>query len=222
MTLPTALHVTEPNYTDILLQIPISVEVTTGTTTVDSGRQAGISDAQNRAVRLCWLLHLLGDVHQPLHVTALIDTTLLPGSSHDDQGGNLFTIRLTANGPGSKLHSYWDGRISGNNNYDSVKAVAEDLWANPAHAPANFPQLEQHATPTEWADESYHLAIDDAYDGMQVVAWQNIYASDASSLPLNTPVLTADYKANAQRVARRQGVLAARRLVKLLSDCFPP
>jgi hypothetical protein len=219
MNLPPAMHIAEPNHTDVLLQIPISISVVKDPTTTDPGRQGGISDAQNRAVRLCWILHLLGDVHQPLHVTALVDDSLLPGSSHDDQGGNLFTVRLTADGPGNKLHSYWDGRISGNNDYDSVKAVAEDMWSNPAHAPANFPQLTEHTTPTEWAEEGYRLAIADSYKWMQLVPWQDIY-KHADSVPPNTPVLTAEYKANSQRVARSQGVLAARRLVKLLTECL--
>src|SRR5262245_21429462 len=99
-TLPAALHSTESGYSDGLLQLPVAIEIVKGTTTVDPGQVAGISDAENRAVRFCWLMHLLGDLHQPLHVTALIDP-VLPGE-HDDQGGNLFTVRLTPTGTGQK------------------------------------------------------------------------------------------------------------------------
>jgi hypothetical protein len=53
-----------------------------------------------RAVELAWTVHLVGDIHQPLHSSARV-TAQEPGG---DQGGNLF--KLTG-GP-SNLHSYWD------------------------------------------------------------------------------------------------------------------
>jgi hypothetical protein len=48
---------------------------------------------------LPWLLHLVADIHQPLHV-----------GRHDDQGGNAVEIENPFNKrqPFSTLHSYWD------------------------------------------------------------------------------------------------------------------
>ncbi|WP_371323853.1 S1/P1 nuclease [Dechloromonas sp. ZY10] len=49
---------------------------------------------------LPWLLHLIGDLHQPLHV-----------GHAEDQGGNRFAVEnlLTPRQPFTNLHAYWDG-----------------------------------------------------------------------------------------------------------------
>lgn len=48
------------------------------------------------------MLHILGDIHQPLHTTARISRSLPYG----DKGGNL--VKLAANPIATNLHSYWD------------------------------------------------------------------------------------------------------------------
>jgi hypothetical protein len=60
---------------------------------------------EERATTLAWILHLVGDIHQPLHTTARVTTS--PGEQEGDQGGNLFKLDTSA----SQLHSYWDGII---------------------------------------------------------------------------------------------------------------
>jgi hypothetical protein len=35
-------------------------------------------DPEERAPHLCWLIHLVGDIHQPLHSTALFSRKLFP------------------------------------------------------------------------------------------------------------------------------------------------
>src|SRR5882762_7638840 len=55
---------------------------------------------------LSWFVHLIGDVHQPLHCTTRIGATQLEG----DDGGN--GVKLSSPGP-ANLHSYWDGVIGG-------------------------------------------------------------------------------------------------------------
>lgn len=49
---------------------------------------------------LPWLLHLVGDLHQPLHV-----------GHAEDLGGNRFAVEnlLTPRQPFTNLHAYWDG-----------------------------------------------------------------------------------------------------------------
>lgn len=61
-----------------------------------------------RAMKLAWILHLVGDIHQPLHTSARV--TPMGNEKEGDQGGNLFKL-----GVGSKalsLHSFWDGIIN--------------------------------------------------------------------------------------------------------------
>jgi len=48
---------------------------------------------------LSWLLHLVGDVHQPLHSTTRVSTTKPDG----DDGGNGVKLTSPAN-----LHTFWD------------------------------------------------------------------------------------------------------------------
>jgi acid phosphatase len=63
------------------------------------------SPPEQRATELAWILHLVGDIHQPLHDAARV--TSAPGEADGDNGGNEF---LLAGNPG-KLHSYWDGIV---------------------------------------------------------------------------------------------------------------
>lgn len=60
-----------------------------------------------RATTLAWMLHLVGDIHQPLHTSARVTTR--PGETQGDQGGNLFKLGPHNDSP--SLHSYWDGIV---------------------------------------------------------------------------------------------------------------
>ncbi len=42
-----------------------------------------------KALALCWLIHLVGDIHQPLHTSNLFSDQFLNG----DRGGNSFWIK---------------------------------------------------------------------------------------------------------------------------------
>ena len=53
---------------------------------------------QARLEALKWVVHLVGDIHQPLHA-----------EDNDDKGGN--TVQVQFFGQGTNLHSVWDGRI---------------------------------------------------------------------------------------------------------------
>jgi hypothetical protein len=53
---------------------------------------------ENRAIALKWVVHLVGDLHQPMHV-----------SREEDKGGN--TIQLNFNGTGTNLHALWDTKL---------------------------------------------------------------------------------------------------------------
>lgn len=70
--------------------------------------------AGERAVALAWLLHLVGDVHQPLHTSARI--TSHPDERRGDRGGNTFELHVVdrASGERLELHAYWDRLLSAN------------------------------------------------------------------------------------------------------------
>jgi hypothetical protein len=67
-------------------------------------------DASERAIDVAWILHLVGDIHQPLHTSARVTETEPDG----DQGGNLF--KLTPQGTRREdersLHGFWDNILN--------------------------------------------------------------------------------------------------------------
>jgi hypothetical protein len=72
------------------------VEIENNLNTVKS---ASATDA-DKAVALCWVFHLMGDLHQPLHNVTLFS----PVFPNGDRGGNSFLIHE----PAKELHKYWD------------------------------------------------------------------------------------------------------------------
>ncbi|MGE5387219.1 MAG: S1/P1 nuclease [Betaproteobacteria bacterium] len=96
---------------------------------------------------LAWVIHLVGDIHQPLHV----------GSNHDE-GGNGHAIEDPTNlrRPTTNLHRWWDDRPG-----------PPWLRGSPLHQAANR-LLSQHRAPQQgdialWRDESWQLALVHAY-----------------------------------------------------------
>jgi len=105
------------------------------------------------------LLHLVGDMHQPLHVVARYSTQ----TPYGDEGGNLFPIfNLTGV---KNLHFYWDSGVGMLNNSISrpLDASATDYLSNTADAliarTANMTQNVTSVNVTEWALEARQIAI---------------------------------------------------------------
>ncbi len=72
-------------------------------TQIDAFRAVLASDQPDelKSYDLTWLLHLIGDIHQPLHATARI----IQSDATGDAGGNKVKLLGDAD---SNLHSYWD------------------------------------------------------------------------------------------------------------------
>ena len=66
------------------------------------------SDAE-KALAIAWMLHIGGDLHQPLHTSARVTETEPKG----DQGGNLFLLspKGTARENQVNLHWFWDSIV---------------------------------------------------------------------------------------------------------------
>jgi hypothetical protein len=165
-------------------------------------------NAQAQALRL--IIHFVGDIHQPLHCS-----TRVTGANPDgDRGGNLFTIKILKNGKlqKSNLHSYWDGGIgafppSGNNFappplQSVIRAANQAKAANPASNPAV--KLDDPENFEAWSDESFALAKNVAYKGIQ-----------SGKRP------TAAYNTKALKVARQRVAWGGYRLAALLNSIWP-
>lgn len=150
---------------------------------------------ERRAASLSWLVHLIGDLHQPLHAASLF-TDAYPNG---DKGGNDFYVR--PNQAGVRLHGVWDGLLGSSANPRTQWNYAIELESK--FPRRSLPELKQHKTPKEWSLESRELAIERGYLRGELKGGTSQEA--AQSLP-------DDYTKAAKAVAEKQGALAGYRL----------
>lgn len=183
---------------------------------------ASASDA-DRAIALCWVEHLIGDVHQPLHDSSLFSPVFPKG----DKGGNSETLTpgaldadpiLKALDPRhfpKNLHAVWDDLLGDKRNPAQVQASATALEGK--HSRAEFPQIAQHTDAHSWVLEGNALAAKDVYrNGSLLLAPEPGGKRAVVMLP-------AGYLDAAHALADRQIVLAGDRLADTLNALsFPP
>jgi hypothetical protein len=105
------------------------------------------TDQEERVVALKFLLHFVGDLHQPLH-----------SADDNDRGGN--EKRVSAEGfKAGNLHSYWDTPFVVSLG-DDAKTVASDLVG---HITKTQAAEWQKGSPADWATEAFYIAKSDAY-----------------------------------------------------------
>jgi hypothetical protein len=174
-----------------------------------AARKVRKGDGEEQALSLCWLLHLGGDIHQPLHCVALFSAKFRDG----DRGGNLTFMRLKSDGKKVKLHPMWDGLLGNSTSPGALGRIVQEvltmLEENPDLIKDN---IESHKTLESWAQESAAIAVKDTYlNGKLPIGAEE---DDASTIPL----APADYAKNAGHVARVQIAKAGVRLADLLSS----
>ena len=151
--------------------------------------------AQERAAYLSWLIHLIGDLHQPLHCASLFSETYPAG----DKGGNEFYVKPATKG--IRLHSFWDGLLGTSGRPQSHLNYAIQIQAE--HPRKTLKELAKHKTPKKWSLEGRKLAIEKAY------LHGNLKGSKSAD---EAPGLPEDYTKAAKVVAEKQGALAGYRL----------
>jgi hypothetical protein len=165
--------------------------------------------AGDQAVALCWLFHLVGDVHQPLHTVSLF-TTDYPAPD-GDRGGTLFNIRATPDAETISLHRFWDDLILGSEGFQEVRNRATLLMGRPEHRRDRFPELAEPSFEQWVRSEGVNLAREVVYRGGKL---------EGSTDRDHGAVLPPDYAAMVQPVAYRRAVLASYRLADLLGVVF--
>jgi hypothetical protein len=118
-----------------------------------------------RATDLAWILHLVGDIHQPLHTAARVSAEHLTG----DQGGNGFLLSSDVKGP--KLHSFWDDIVdksiplkTGEASQKSIKYLDRVIARITADHPRS--SMVSRLTPVDfeaWSEEGLKTAKGVAY-----------------------------------------------------------
>jgi hypothetical protein len=144
-----------------------------------------------KAFDLVWLLHLVGDVHQPLHATSRFTHDGLMG----DRGAN--AVKLCASPCKDELHAFWDG-VPGDST--SVSAAIVAAGGVPKADPAQASISDEAA----WVHESFQAAQKSVY-------------VDPIGVGNGPFMLTVGYKTDAKKVADERIALAGARLANLLN-----
>lgn len=157
-----------------------------------------------KAVLLCWLFHLVGDLHQPLHSSAMFTPRLF---SKGDRGGNSIKVGKY------NLHSTWDWALGGEREIskmaDFSDAIRKDEKLNSIGINAN-----EELNFNRWLEESYSLAKSIAYteDVRDTVA----SAENSNSTEFPSFTMNNQYKYNMEEAAKERVVQAGYRLSAIL------
>ena len=164
------------------------------------------ANQDDRAQALRFIIHFVGDIHQPLHCATRVDDSHPEG----DFGGNKFNIKV--GGKNKNLHSYWDGGIGSfpreGPNFappplsEITPAVNTAKQGNPDSDPDL--KLDDPFNFQAWADESNELAKSTAYNRIS-----------------RNKAPTSAYNKAALRVARKRVTWGGYRLAALLNAVWP-
>ncbi len=154
---------------------------------------------QERLFALQFILHFVGDIHQPLHA-----------SDNNDAGGNSENVKAvpplakTAGSSSGNLHGFWDTQFVALQGSKTAATVAKKLIAK--ITPSQRTKWSS-GTAADWANESFGIAKVNSYD-----------------LPAPTSVhhytLPKAYVTNAKSVVAGQLSKAGVRLAFVLNNCL--
>jgi hypothetical protein len=152
--------------------------------------EVGSNDLPQAAYDLPWVLHLVGEAHEPLHATS----RFLKSQPKGDAGGNFAFVP-----PGRTLHSLWDDAAAERDMpYAMVLSRSKELMTK---KPADMSRK-----PGKWLDESFALVKSDVYTfGTETGTREH---------PVTLP---PGYEENAKRVAQQRITQAGYRLAAILN-----
>lgn len=161
----------------------------------------------DKAIALAWVLHLGGDIHQPLHTSARV-TELEPKG---DQGGNLFllTPKDTPRQDQQNLHWFWDSIVGRNVSRKNDACDADYLPPIGAQMIKKYPftKMENRLSLGKfdvWQKESFQIASTEVFP--------------PTLIRFQMP--SEKYKKDAYKIAQQQTALAGYRLGAMLNQIF--
>jgi S1/P1 Nuclease len=154
---------------------------------------------RERLIALAFLVHFVGDLHQPMHA-----------GDHGDLGGNKVSANYGLIGGRTNLHSIWDGYL------------AERAISTPPGGPrgllaqrsAEERQRLRQGSVEDWSRENWQAARDFAY--------ATLLADPCGPPPETRPTLTEDKVRGLIPMVRRQTLAGGFRLAQLLDDALGP
>ena len=165
--------------------------------------------AKDKANWLSWLIHITGDISQPLHCCTLVNDDF--HAPEGDRGGNLFFVRA-GSGKGIPLHKMWDdagGTSKGFHTKLLRGYVNEAIQLGSEFKREGLVELQENTTPEAWARESWQIAVDQVY-----LRGQLQYGKNADTAPL----LPEGYTKNLKAISQRRLALAGFRLADLIRE----
>jgi S1/P1 Nuclease len=176
------------------LERPAALNIQTQIAMFRAALSAAETPDDVKSYDLVWLIHLVGDAHQPLHATSRFTKALPQG----DEGGNAIKIYCGEGCRETNLHAFWDD-LPGPHTASLMDAAdaAREL-------PALMPELANIAGERAWLAESLRLAE------------STVYASPIGD-GAGPYSLTKEYKARARETAELRIALAGYRLAALLN-----
>lgn len=149
--------------------------------------------AHVRLEALAFLVHFVGDVHQPLHA-----------GDHEDRGGNDLKANYGVM-PGTNLHSVWDGLLA-DRALSAAPAIVRRFTADEKAAMAT-------GTARDWSMENWAISRD--------IAYRRAVDGDPCGAKPQLPVTIDEADVAASRAALRLQVeRGGLRLARLLDDAL--
>jgi hypothetical protein len=181
------------------------------------------TSAADKAIDICWVEHLVGDIHQPLHAVSLFSARQPDG----DRGGNQDMVLKDARyrNTQSNLHLVWDSLPGDFRSEELCEFEAKGLRADPKYSREKLKDLVAVTDFSAWAKESYQLAVSDVYLNGKLqysIAQGRGGGGGGGGNGDPTPGLPPGYLLNAEHVAMHQVTLAGYRLADELNAIFDP
>lgn len=158
---------------------------------------------------LRYLVHLVGDVHQPLH-----------DASDADLGGNCELLQPPY-GKAKNLHALWDGGIIEAMDMDS-KALAASLETDVAAMNDAERAAMAAGDQDDWAWQGHELALEDVYGKLHIPTEPVLFPKSCADAPAEIanfkPDVDAGYVSAMKPVVRVQLTRAGLRLARLLNE----
>jgi len=151
-----------------------------------------LSSGRERAIALSWVLHLIGDIHQPLHSGALVSSELFPSG---DRGGNGIATQS------GNLHARWDGALRNQPFEDTLRRM------NSFVRQSNVAEIDMHVD--TWLQESRQILYEFAYPDEIKAA---VLRSERLDSRLSEFALDDDYASEMQALSEDRVTLAGIRL----------
>ena len=117
-----------------------------------------------------YLIHVIGDIHQPLHACSLVNDRF----PNNDQGGNLMKIIYLNNKNITNLHSLWDSVLDAdynNINHPMTEKTTQKIKDEASSLIDEFPksdlkELNNNIHLMDWIEESWNLCKSNVYKNM--------------------------------------------------------